>query len=84
VLYTFAGVQAGMESPDLQGAKTHYLAALKLAEARGMRPLAVRCLLGLARVHELAGEATSAGSYGGRANRLASDLGMSLASLGPA
>jgi class 3 adenylate cyclase/tetratricopeptide (TPR) repeat protein len=83
-LYTFAGVQAGMESPDLQGAKTHYLAALKLAEARGMRPLAVRCLLGLARVHELAGEATSAGSYGGRANRLASDLGMPLPSLGPA
>jgi class 3 adenylate cyclase/tetratricopeptide (TPR) repeat protein len=80
-LHVFAGVLAGAESPDVPEARAHYLEALKLAEPRGMRPLVARCVIGLARLHERAGDVIAAASYRQHAGRLADDLGMPLASL---
>ena len=79
-----AGILAGIESPDLRQAQNHFLETLQLAEQRGMRPLVVRCCLGLARLHERTADATAALGYRERAGRLADELGMSLASLEPA
>jgi tetratricopeptide (TPR) repeat protein len=83
-LHVLAGILAGIESPDLRQSQNHFLEALQLAELRGMRPLVVRCCLGLARLHERTGDATAALGYRERAGRLADELGMSLASLEPA
>ena len=61
--------------------ETNYLRALELAEQRGMRPLVVRCLLGLAQGRDRAGDFAAASGYRERGIRLATELGMSLATL---
>jgi tetratricopeptide (TPR) repeat protein len=80
-LFVCAGILAGAEPPDLAEAQAHYLEALKLAEPRGMRPLVVRCVMGLARLHERGGEVAAAASYRDRGARLADELDIPLASL---
>jgi class 3 adenylate cyclase/tetratricopeptide (TPR) repeat protein len=80
-LHVVAGILAAAERPDVPEVRAHYLEALKLAEPRGMRPLVVRCVIGLARLHERNGDVDAAASYRQRAGRLAADLGMPLASL---
>ena len=47
-------------TPDLGAAARHYGDALALAETLGMRPLAARCRLGLARLARRAGDAETA------------------------
>ena len=64
-LHVVAGILAASEPPDVPDAHAHYIEALKLAESRGMRPLTVRCLVGLARLHERAGNAAAAGELPG-------------------
>ena len=66
-LHVVAGILAASEPPDVPDAHAHYTEALKLAESRGMRPLTARCLVGLARLHERAGNAAAAASYRDRA-----------------
>jgi class 3 adenylate cyclase/tetratricopeptide (TPR) repeat protein len=83
-LHVLASILARADLPDLPEARTHYLEALRLADQRRMQPLVVRCLLGLAGVCERLGDSTAASSHRQRAERLAGDLGMSLASLVPA
>ena len=80
-LHVVAGILAASETPDVPDAHAHYTEALKLAESRGMRPLTVRCLVGLARLHERAGNAAAAASYRDRGVRLAAELGIPPASL---
>jgi class 3 adenylate cyclase/tetratricopeptide (TPR) repeat protein len=80
-VYVCAEILAGAEPPDLQEARAHYLEALKLAEPRGMRPVVLRCVTSLARLHERAGEVAAAASYRERAARLAGELEIPLASL---
>jgi class 3 adenylate cyclase/tetratricopeptide (TPR) repeat protein len=80
-LYVLAGILARADSPDLPEARTHYLEALRLADQRRMQPLVVRCLLGLAGICERLGDSTTASGHRQRAERLAGDLGMALASL---
>jgi class 3 adenylate cyclase/tetratricopeptide (TPR) repeat protein len=75
------GVRGRLTGPDTEEAHSSYSQALKLAEQLGMRPLAVRCGLDLARLHERAGDVTVASGYRERAARLAAELGMSLARL---
>ena len=60
-------------------ARASCLQALQLAERLGMRPLVVRCLLTLARLHERA--VATATDFRARAARLAAEQGMSLALL---
>ena len=60
-------------------ARARCLEALQLAERLGMRPLVVRCLLTLARLHER--DVAAATDYRARAGRLAAEQGMSLALL---
>ena len=80
-LCLFGRILADQESPGPEEAQTNYLLALELAEQRGMRPLVVRCLLGLAQGHERAGDFTAASGYRERGVRLATEMGMSLATL---
>ena len=80
-LHVVAGILAASEPPDVPDAHAHYTEALKLAESRGMRPLTVRCLVGLVRLHERAGNAAAAASYRDRAGRLAAELEIPPASL---
>jgi class 3 adenylate cyclase/tetratricopeptide (TPR) repeat protein len=72
---------AAQEPPDAQQARSHYLDALKLAEELGMRPLVVRCLVGLAQLQARTADVTGASSYRAQAARLASELGLPLAAV---
>ena len=55
--------------------------ALERAEQLGMRPLVARCVLGLAQLHERAGDVTMTSAYRERAVRLVTELGLPLALL---
>ena len=55
-LHLLGETAASRTAPDLSAAEASQRAARALAEALGMRPLAARCRLGLARVHERRGE----------------------------
>jgi tetratricopeptide (TPR) repeat protein len=59
-------------------AEARYLEALGLAATLGMRPLAVRCHLGLAAVHGSAGNGRAADEHQRAATLLAGELGMSV------
>src|SRR5262250_68369 len=67
---------ASASTGDAGEARTRCFEALKLAERLGMRPLVVRCLLVLARLHER--DIAAATDYRTRAGRLAAEQGMSL------
>jgi tetratricopeptide (TPR) repeat protein len=67
---------ASASTGDAGEARTRCFEALQLAERLGMRPLVVRCLLVLARLHER--DIAAATDYRTRAGRLAAEQGMSL------
>src|SRR5499427_186165 len=67
---------ASASTGDAGEARTRCFEALQLAERLGMRPLVVRCLLVLARLHER--DIATATDYRTRAGRLAAEQGMSL------
>jgi tetratricopeptide (TPR) repeat protein len=70
--------QGPADDPD---APRHFAMALELAEALDMRPLAARCLIGLARCHARLGDVNVSEGYRERATRLAAELGMSASGL---
>ena len=70
-------IAAGADPPDGGNAEGAFRAALSIAEALEMRPLAARCHLGLATLHRRAGDAELAGSAARVAIRLFDGLGMS-------
>ena len=72
---------AGGSSTDREEGHASCLQALEAADRLGMRPLAVRCALALARLHGGAGETTAASTYRARAGRLVAELSMPLALL---
>ena len=80
-LHLLGRIAASQESAGPEEARTHYLLALARAEQLGMRPLVARCVLGLARLHERAGDVTMASAYRERAVRLVTELGLPLALL---
>ena len=63
-------------APDLQAARAHGEEALALADTLGMRPLAARCHLVLARLARRAGDEDAAGRHRERAESLLHALGM--------
>jgi class 3 adenylate cyclase/tetratricopeptide (TPR) repeat protein len=69
-------VAAYREPPDHARAEAYYKEALAGAETLGMRPLAGRVLLGLGRLHRLAGARGPAEEYLTRATRLFCELDM--------
>jgi tetratricopeptide (TPR) repeat protein len=80
-LHLLAAVGARQESLDSDHVHTGYVSALERAEELGMRPLALRCLLGLARLGEREGDVAGAIVHRERARRLGTELGMSLIGL---
>jgi class 3 adenylate cyclase/tetratricopeptide (TPR) repeat protein len=74
-------ILANQEPANDTDARRHFAMALELAEALDMRPLAARCLVGLARCHARLGDMNVAEGYRERATRLASELGMSASGL---
>jgi len=80
-LHLLGRIAASQESAGPEEARTHYLLALERAEQLGMRPLVARCVLGLAQLHERAGDVTMTSEYRERAVRLVTELGLPLALL---
>ena len=80
-LHLLAAVGARQETLDSDHVHTSYVSALERAEELGMRPLALRCLLGLARLGEREGDVAGAIIHRERARRLGTELGMSLIGL---
>ena len=80
-LHLLGRIAASQESLDPAEARTNYLGALNLAERFGMRPLVVRSVLGLARLHGNAGDSTMASAYRERAVHVAAEMGLELALL---
>jgi tetratricopeptide (TPR) repeat protein len=69
-------VASASQPADLGAAVRHYQDALALAETLGMRPLAARCRLGLARVARRAGDVKTAARELEAAAVLLHELGM--------
>jgi tetratricopeptide (TPR) repeat protein len=63
-------------APDLTAARAHGEEALALADTLGMRPLAARCHLALARLARRAGDEDGTGRHRERAESLLHALGM--------
>jgi transcriptional regulator with AAA-type ATPase domain/tetratricopeptide (TPR) repeat protein len=82
-LHLLAAVGARQETLDSDDVHTSYVSALERAEELGMRPLALRCLLGLARLGEREGDVAGAIVHRERAHRLGTELGISLMRLEP-
>ena len=80
-LHLLGRIAASQEPLDPAEAQTNYLGALNLAERFGMRPLVVRSVLGLARLHGNAGDSTMASAYRERAVHVAAEMGLELALL---
>src|SRR5262245_56557374 len=64
------------DRPDLVTAEGHYRAAMALADALGMRPLAAHCHLGLGTLYRGAGDGARAGAHLITAATMYGEMGM--------
>jgi len=76
-----AEIAAGGDAPDVAAAIAGYQEALTLAGALGMRPLAARCRLGLARLHQRASDHAVAREHLAAAREMTESMGVPPASL---
>jgi tetratricopeptide (TPR) repeat protein len=71
------GAVAARTTPlDVNVARLHYDAALRLAEERGLRPLAAHCHAGLAALYERAGQPDRAAEHRATALEISGAIGM--------
>jgi class 3 adenylate cyclase/tetratricopeptide (TPR) repeat protein len=81
LLHLLGRIQESQAPPEVKEAIDSHRTALQLAERLGMRPLAARCALGLARLSERAGDAGRAADHREQAARVATEVGIPLSLL---